>query len=132
VRAAVPIAVPNALRDRACRGSGRRPRHCHSTLEARFSSRAMSELRFPCPCCGYPTLSEQPPGTFDICEVCGWEDDDLQYRKPSYEGGANGISLRQARANFEAIGSSDPSHRDRLRSPTDEEARNRVRHDDMS
>jgi hypothetical protein len=89
----------------------------------------MSELRFPCPCCGYPTLDEQPPGTFDICEVCGWEDDDLQYRRPSYDGGANGMSLREARANFEATGASDPARRDGLRSPTDEEIRNRVRYD---
>ncbi len=26
--------------------------------------------RFPCPCCGFLTLPEEPPGTYDICPVC--------------------------------------------------------------
>ena len=86
----------------------------------------MSELGFPCPCCGYPTLSEEPPGTFDICPICFWEDDRVQFRDPSYRGGANTVSLNEARANFEAIGVSDPNSRDLVRSPTDEEKRNRV------
>ena len=28
--------------------------------------------RYACPCCGYLTLPEEPPGTFDICPVCGF------------------------------------------------------------
>jgi hypothetical protein len=36
---------------------------------------AMGAARFHCPCCRYPTLSEQPPGTFEICGICDWEDD---------------------------------------------------------
>ena len=59
---------------------------------------------FPCPCCGYFTLSEKPPGTFDICEVCFWEDDNVQFGDPNYEGGANKESLNQARENFAKIG----------------------------
>jgi len=49
----------------------------------------------PCPCCGFETLEEAPPGTFDICEVCGWEDDNVQFHDPDYRGGANAESLRQ-------------------------------------
>ena len=30
---------------------------------------------FPCPCCGYKTLSESASGTYEICEICFWEDD---------------------------------------------------------
>src|SRR5260221_11498508 len=33
------------------------------------------EEKFFCLCCGYKTLREKPPGTFDICKICDWEDD---------------------------------------------------------
>ncbi len=56
--------------------------------------------RFGCPCCGYQTLTAPPPGTFEICIVCGWEDDNLQFAKPDYKGGANKTSLRQAQRRF--------------------------------
>lgn len=50
--------------------------------------------KYHCPCCGYRTLEEKPPGTYQICEICFWEDDDIQFRDPDYEGGANELSLR--------------------------------------
>ena len=56
--------------------------------------------KYKCPCCENKTLSEKPPGTFEICEICGWEDDDLQYNNPNYTGGANLLSLNQAREYF--------------------------------
>jgi Cysteine-rich CPCC len=59
-------------------------------------------IRYDCPCCDRPTLSEPPPGTYEICDVCGWEDDSVQFGDPDYEGGANRESLRQARAAFRA------------------------------
>jgi hypothetical protein len=65
-----------------------------------------SGQKFACPCCECLTLDEKPPGTFDICPVCGWEDDDAQFRDPDYEGGANRVSLAQARHLFLAIGAS--------------------------
>jgi len=55
---------------------------------------------YTCPCCGYKTLEEKPPGTYEICELCGWEDDFVQFKDPDYEGGANGESLREAQYNF--------------------------------
>jgi hypothetical protein len=57
---------------------------------------------FLCPCCGNPTLPEAPPGTFFICPVCGWEDDNVQFADPAYAGGANRLSLDEARASFRA------------------------------
>lgn len=74
-------------------------------------------MSYACPCCGFLTLSEQPPGTFEICPVCRWEDDDVQYRDPSYEGGANTISLDQARANFLAIGAMNNESLEFVRKP---------------
>lgn len=56
--------------------------------------------KYPCPCCKKRTLKEQPPGTFEICKVCGWEDDDVQYKDPDFAGGANELSLKQARVKY--------------------------------
>ena len=63
------------------------------------------EDRFPCPCCGELTLDEEPPGTYDICKECGWEDDNVQFHDPEYRGGANTQSLREARENYAKHGS---------------------------
>jgi hypothetical protein len=57
-------------------------------------------MGYPCPCCGYLTFSEPTRGTFEICPVCFWEDDNVQTEDPIYEGGANRISLLQAKKNF--------------------------------
>lgn len=35
------------------------------------------EKGYPCPCCGFLTLSEATHETFEICSVCNWEDDDI-------------------------------------------------------
>lgn len=77
--------------------------------------------RFPCACCESLTLREAPPGTFAICPVCFWEDDDVQFRDPTYRGGANAVSLQQARENFRLFGASDEAHRAAVRSPLAEE-----------
>lgn len=59
--------------------------------------------RFPCPCCGYLTVEdEEPPGTYYICDVCGWEDDPVQFDDHDYRGGANQESLNECRADFHA------------------------------
>jgi hypothetical protein len=52
------------------------------------------EKNFPCPCCGFRVFSG-PPGSYEICELCGWEDDHVQLRFPAMAGGANKSSLAQ-------------------------------------
>lgn len=52
-----------------------------------------------CPVCGQYTF--ESAGDFDICEVCGWEDDIIQLRNPDEEECANRMSLNQARAMWE-------------------------------
>lgn len=32
---------------------------------------------YPCPCCGYMVFQE-PPGSYSMCSICGWEDDAVQ------------------------------------------------------
>jgi anaerobic ribonucleoside-triphosphate reductase len=60
-----------------------------------------SDLRLlPCPCCGSEVLAAL--GEYEVCEVCGWEDDPVQSADPSYSGGANKESLNQAKARWSA------------------------------
>lgn len=53
-----------------------------------------------CPVCGAYTFEEF--GDYDICDVCYWENDPVQYRDPDYRGGANKESLNEARAAWKA------------------------------
>jgi len=41
-------------------------------------------------------------GAFEICSVCGWEDDASQSRDPTLTGGANALSLNESRAAWKA------------------------------
>lgn len=66
-----------------------------------------SHTSFPCPCCGFHTLSHKADWTFEICEVCYWEDDIVQLNDIDFEWWANEVSLRQARINFINFWASD-------------------------
>lgn len=81
----------------------------------------MNNSKFPCPCCAFLTLSEAPPGTFEICPVCFWEDDPVAFADPKFEGGANHISLEQAREKFLKIGAVLPEFKGKVRVPYPEE-----------
>ncbi len=64
---------------------------------------SIQEDVYPCPCCGYLVFAE-PPGSWDICPICFWEDDLSQLRFPSISGGANHVSLLEGQQNFFAFG----------------------------
>lgn len=51
-----------------------------------------------CPVCEKHIFSEY--GSYEICPICGWEDDKLQLKKPDYDGGANEMSLNEYRKNW--------------------------------
>lgn len=55
------------------------------------------ELLHPCPACGF-FVDPEGLGSFNICEICGWENDEVQYRFPELTGGANKESLMEAQA----------------------------------
>ena len=78
-------------------------------------------MSYPCPCCGYYTRSREPGGTFDLCEVCFWEDDQLQFNDHDLRGGANHVSLNEARENFKKIGACEPQFKDKVRPPRPDE-----------
>jgi hypothetical protein len=77
-------------------------------------------ILFPCPCCGSRT-SQRLRRAYDICPVCFWEDDPVQFDDPDYEGGANVVSLNEARRNFREFGASEQRFIESVRSPTPEE-----------
>jgi hypothetical protein len=76
---------------------------------------------FPCPCCGFLTFYEEPNGTFAICPVCYWEDDNIQLENPDYEGGANAFSLNQCRKNYSEFGAVERRLLSLVRPPLPEE-----------
>lgn len=69
--------------------------------------------KYKCPCCKNKTLNEQPPGTYEICSICFWEDDYLQYNNEDYQEGANNVSLKNAKINYSKYGVSDLKYVDR-------------------
>lgn len=75
-------------------------------------------MNYPCPCCHNLTLSEQPPGTYQICPVCFWEDDPVQYYDKEFEGGANRIALIIGMENYRTFGACSEEFRSKVRMPT--------------
>ncbi|MDJ1135119.1 CPCC family cysteine-rich protein [Streptomyces iconiensis] len=57
---------------------------------------------YPCPCCGR-LVYEAPPGSFQICPVCGWEDDLVQLRWPGASG-TNRRPLMEAQLLYREVG----------------------------
>jgi hypothetical protein len=92
-----------------------------TSKERQSAMKKQAEEGYRCPCCSFWTLERKPPGTFEICCVCFWEDCPVQFKDPDYTGGANRPSLRQAKANFKAFGASETRFLDKVRPPTPEE-----------
>ena len=72
-----------------------------------------SSSKTACPCCGHLTISLLWP----TCAVCYWESDPIQDENPEYRGGANDLSLNEARENYARFGVSDLRFKDRVRDP---------------
>lgn len=52
-----------------------------------------------CPVCGQTEFDSI--GSYDICDVCGWEDDPYQEEHPEDDVGANELSLIDYRKAYE-------------------------------
>ncbi len=78
-------------------------------------------MKYQCPCCGYATFENEPDGNYDICPVCFWEDDPFQAQDPDMSGGANGVSLNEARANFAKFGACEERFVGNVRAPKGDE-----------
>ena len=57
-------------------------------------------LVFKCPVCGQYVF-KFGPGSYEICPICGWEDDKAQYEDPTLAGGANHLSLKEYKKQYE-------------------------------
>lgn len=85
--------------------------HLQESLRALCQREAIvtgAETRFePCPCCGRASLEEL--GAYEICRVCGWEDDGQDNKDADIAfGGPNGrLSLTQARVDWLAFDESE-------------------------
>lgn len=76
-----------------------------------------NEKGYPCPCCGFLTRSKPDYGTFEICPICNWEDDYVQFNNPDFRGGANQESLNEARSNYKKFRASSPKRVKDVRDP---------------
>jgi hypothetical protein len=77
-----------------------------------------------CPCCGYDTFDPSDRFEYSICPICFWEDDKLQLEDPELIGGANRVSLVQAKLNFEEFGACEEDLIKNTRKPTNKDKRN--------
>src|SRR5687767_420688 len=80
------ISVPISFQHPFNRAGGR-------TSNVLPRNRSDMKIEFPCPVCGHDSFGGEPPGSFGICSVCGWEDDPSQIRHPRMRGGANTGSI---------------------------------------
>jgi len=77
----------------------------------------MKEKKYSCQCCGYVTLEYKPPGGYDTCPICFWED--AGGSDPDEICGANGLSFREAQKNFKEFGSAKKRSLEFVRKPTE-------------
>jgi len=82
--------------------------------------------KIACPCCGFITIPDDGtfPGSFYICPVCYWEDDGVQFDEPDFRGGANKMSLNEARETYKRIGAVDAKFLKHVRPPEPSEVNN--------
>ena len=75
-------------------------------MDPRKNPKITKESR-PCIVCNSDSF-EGGYGSYDICSVCKWQDDDaFVYNEPD-EVGANGVSLNEAIENYKKYGISKP------------------------
>jgi Cysteine-rich CPCC/Clp amino terminal domain, pathogenicity island component len=86
-----------------------------------FALDAWERRRFPCSCCGYVTLDLDVPQGERRCDVCFWIQDAVQASDCEYRGGANEVSLIEARNNLARCGASQEKFTDKVRPPRLEE-----------
>ncbi|WP_436850786.1 CPCC family cysteine-rich protein [Streptomyces avermitilis] len=71
-------------------------------------------------CCGR-LVHDRPPGSYDICPLCFWEDDAVQLRLPTAAYGPNRIALVDAQVNARDVGACTPLDLSFVRPPLPDE-----------
>lgn len=72
-------------------------------------------MKYVCKCCGCAALDSADE--YDICPVCFWEKDRTQESNPEYKGGANSVSLNEARKNYAEFGACEKRFAENVRKP---------------
>ncbi len=76
------------------------------------------ERNFFCFCCGWKSMTEETGGgSYEICQVCFWEDDGSQDADPEYAGGANEPCLYDCRANYDKYGAVEERFKSNVKQP---------------
>ncbi|WP_282703690.1 CPCC family cysteine-rich protein [Streptomyces sp. CC219B] len=75
---------------------------------------------YPGPRCG-PRVLDAMPGSYEICPVCFWEDDAVQFRRPTMSSGANKVPLIETQRNHQNFGACEEHGRRFVRPPADDE-----------
>jgi len=78
-------------------------------------------MAFACLCCGYKTIPKQPPGTYEICPICCWEDSFTDNESEH----SNDVSLWQAQKNFDEFGACEKKWLDIARPVAEADERER-------
>lgn len=78
-------------------------------------------MKYRCLCCNFKTLAYAEPLFYEICPVCYWENDPIQNNDENYSGGANRISLIEAKKNYKTIGAVSSDALKYVRKPFDDE-----------
>ncbi|MCI0459664.1 MAG: hypothetical protein L0Z62_22160 [Gemmataceae bacterium] len=76
--------------------------------------------RYQCPCCDYFSLGTR--GDYEICEVCGWEDDASDLHRLDMLSPPNRMTLRETRHNFKQFGASNRNRVSRVLSAEERNA----------
>ena len=105
------------MQDRLQYDAQRPPYTEQDVIEKIKEAARLATRKYTCPCCGYKTLDEEPPGTYDICAICFWEDEPIQFEDPDYEGGANRPSLKTAQKNVQLFGACEKRILEHVRKP---------------
>ena len=64
-------------------------------MEKNTGNMSTNEISKLCPCCGKEKVRE-----YDICSICSWENYPIQEEHPDMRGGANIMSLNEARRAY--------------------------------
>lgn len=55
----------------------------------------MESNKYMCPCCNSSEFSDKY--SYEICNICGWQNDPVQNKDPDFSGGANERSLNECK-----------------------------------
>lgn len=67
-------------------------------MNSKYKRLAILKEKNLCPVCKKHHFSCS--NSYEICPICGWEDDLIQRKDPEFRGGANKMSLNEARKAF--------------------------------